>query len=368
MIALVLLFLLVFTIPWEKSVVIPGIGTLTKLIGLLAAIAAIPKLREFRLNAFSAALLAFIGWSAATWFWSLDPAATTARAFTYIQLFVLFLLVSHEQRTKLLMLAYVAGAGIASAATIARYLLGQQTYWRRYAAPGFDPNDLGITVAIAIPLAFYAAPKWAARLAIALFGAAIILTASRTAFLATCAALALTAVFWKGHRAAASALLILFIAAATLFAPAAARQRIATTTAEIAQGTLHQRTVIWKAGLKAFRERPVLGAGAGAYPDAVKPMIGVPGRPGHEYVAHNVFLSVLIETGAIGFLLFGVALAILAVFLWVLRPTDRLVMTIAAVVWLIGAATLTWEHRKPTWLLPALACSMWMRSFRKEPT
>ena len=39
MIAFVLLALLVFTIPWEKSVVIPGVGTLTKVIGVAAAVA-----------------------------------------------------------------------------------------------------------------------------------------------------------------------------------------------------------------------------------------------------------------------------------------------------------------------------------------
>jgi O-antigen ligase len=159
---------------------------------------------------------------------------------------------------------------------------------------------------------------------------------------------------------------LLLIGGATMFAPEAARQRIATTTTEIRRGTLHSRTVIWKAGLRAWRSRPVTGAGAGAYPDVVRPLIGVPGRPGHEYVAHNVFLSVLVETGIVGLALFGLALALLALFVWALRDGDRLVFTAAAAVWLAGAVTLTWEHRKPTWLLPALICSMWVRSFREE--
>ena len=110
----------------------------------------------------------------------------------------------------------------------------------------------------------------------------------------------------------------------------------------------------------------IVGAGAGAFPDAVRPIIGVPGRAGHEYVAHNVPLSIFVETGIVGFAIFGAATAVLALFLWALPDTERIAMGIAFAVWLAGAATLTWEHRKPTWLLPALACSMWTRSFRGE--
>jgi O-antigen ligase len=365
-IAFILLILLVFTIPWEKSVIVPGVGTLTRLLGVAAVVAALPKWRSFRPNGFLVAASAFVAWSACTWFWSLDRDATAARIFTYGPLLVLFILVSHEARVGRLMQAYVAGAAIASLLTMVRYSMGLQTYWRRYAAPGFDPNDLGITVAIAIPLALHVLPKWPARAAIALFGSAILLTASRTALIGACAALVGTALFSRKHRFHSVVLLLLILSGALLFAPEAARQRIATTTTEISRGTLHHRTVIWKAGLRAWRARPVAGAGAGAYPDAVEPLIGVPGRAGHEYVAHNVFLSVLVETGVIGFALFACALAVLALFVWVLPNEQRLLWTIAFGVWLIGAATLTWEHRKPTWLLPALACSMWVRSFQRD--
>ena len=53
--------------------------------------------------------------------------------------------------------AYLGGAVVSAAATIVRYSLNQQTYWRRYAAPGFEPNDLGLTLALAIPMALYLA-------------------------------------------------------------------------------------------------------------------------------------------------------------------------------------------------------------------
>lgn len=366
MIAFVLLVLLVFTIPWEKSVILPGIGTLTKVVGVAAAVTALPKWRSFRLNALLILLAAFLAWCACTWFWSADRDATGTRAVTLIQLLVLYVLVSHESRTRTLMMAYAGGAAVASLLTIARYFSGTQTYWRRYAAPGFDPNDLGITVAIAIPLALYVLPPVWARAAVVLFGSAILLTASRAALIAVCLALLLTVLFWRGQRLAASVLLMLILAGAVLLAPEAARQRIATTTTEITQGTLHGRTVIWKAGMRAWRSHPFIGAGAGAFPDAVRPIIGIPGRPGHEYVAHNVALSVLVETGIVGFAIFGAAAAVLALFVWALPDTQRVVLSVAFAVWLAGAATLTWEHRKPTWLLAAFATSLWVRSFAEE--
>ena len=85
------------------------------------------------------------------------------------------------------MAAYVAGAAVASVLTILRFAQGLQTYYRRYAATGFEPNDLGLTVALSIPLALYLALRgrgplrWVWRGAVALAIAAILLSASRTA-------------------------------------------------------------------------------------------------------------------------------------------------------------------------------------------
>ena len=86
----------------------------------------------------------------------------------------------------------------------------------------------------------------------------------------------------------------------TVLAPKASRERVATTVQETTTGTLHKRTTIWKAGLSAWKNRRFIGVGSGAYPDAVRPIIGTPGVPGHEYVAHNSHLSILVETGLLG--------------------------------------------------------------------
>lgn len=375
--AWVLVCALVGTLPWEKS-----LGPWTRVLGgaaLLGGIAAAwtrGSVRRPNLVIVMAAL--FAGWSALTWFWSLDPAATLARAVTYAQLLLMVYLIWDTCRTRArqrqLLWAYVAGAVAASGLTILRYMADVQTYYRRYAAPGFDPNDLGLTVALAIPMALYLAMRsraaWLARAAVVPVGAAILLTASRTSLLVACFGFAFAALTWRRadgvQRAVSAALLAGVLAGALWLAPKPARDRIATTGAELTKGTLHNRTRIWKTGLRALRQWPLVGAGAGAYPVAVRPWLGVPPRAGHEYVAHNSFLSVLVETGLIGFacyvLLFGAA----AAFVWALAGAERALYAVLLLAWAIGVSTLTWEHRKVSWLLLALISTEWARAFREE--
>jgi O-antigen ligase len=383
-VAWMLLCVFIFTIPWEKSVWVPGIGTAARLSGVLAFAAGVAAAIRHRANLRRPNLvlvvaLLFTVWSAATWFWSLDRPATAARAATFAQLLAMAWLVWESCRTedeqRQLLHAYVAGAVLASAATIVRYAQGVQTYWRRYAASGFDPNDLGLTIALAVPMALYltrnraGVSPWLYRGAIAMIGVAVLLTASRTALVVTLVAFMFVPLTWRESDAAqklsAAVLFTALLLGAGWFAPAAARERIATLPREISRGTLHNRTTIWKAGLKAVKQHPIVGVGSGAYADAVRPWIGVPSRAGHEYVAHNTFLSVLVETGLVGFGLFGLLLALLAVFVWMQQSAESALWGTTLAVWGIGAATLTWEHRKPTWLLFALIMTEWTRAFRR---
>lgn len=377
------LLVLVFSIPWEKSIQIAGVGTLTKFIGaaalVLGVVAAVARKRIRLPNVVLVLAALFILWSGMTWLWSLDRTATVARAITLTQLglmaFLIWDLCREARQQRQLIWAYVAGACVASVATIARYSSGTQTYYRRYAAPGFEPNDLGVTLALAVPLALYLlgrTRRWKAAAAtgtLLLIGAAIVLTGSRTAAVAGYAAFIY--VFFAWHRLppprrfAGLALPIVITATAILLAPPASTARISTVGQELTLGTLHNRTTIWKAGLKVFPSFPWKGVGAGAYPDAVKPLIGVPGRPGHEYVAHNSFLSVLVETGLIGFAIYGAMLLVLAISVWVMQAEERALWATVLLVWAIGVSTLTWEHRKPPWLLFALITTEWARSFRE---
>ncbi len=381
-VAWALLCLFMFLVPWDKSLEFESAGTLARVAGFAAlaagVVAAAVNRQVRRPNLALVLACVFVVWSGATWAWSVDRQATVQRAATFVQLLGMAALIWNFCRTpsrqRHLLQAYVAGAAVAAAATIVRYVLGQQTYWRRYAAPGFEPNDLGLTVAIALPAALYLAirtPGWAAWLYRALtliLLAGILLTASRTALVATCVALLFALFTWResgaAQRLTAAALVVLLALSLAQLAPAPTRQRLDTLPTELTQGTLNKRTSIWKAGLRVFRHHPIAGIGSGAYPRAVEPYLGKPSVPGHVNVAHNTFLSVLVESGVIGFAIFGAMLAVLALFVWAMRGADRALWLTMFLVWGAGVQTLTWEHRKPTWCIFALTMTAWAMAFR----
>ncbi len=379
--AWVLLCALVFSLPLEKAVMLPGVGTFARAIGalcLMAGVAAVVARRSLRIP--NAGLLlagGFVLWSGATYFWSVAPLATAARFSTLAQLFLMLWLIwelcRSETRQWWLMRCYVYGAAVSSILTFVRYSSHQQTYYRRYATAGFDPNDLGLTLALAIPMALYLASrvskgwKWLVWLSGMLIVAAVLLTASRMALIASSAGFLYAAITWRdaapAQRLFSVAMLGALVTGALWLAPSASRERLATLGTELSRGTLHNRTHIWKAGLKVLKRHPLLGAGAGAYPDAVYPWLGRPGIPGHEYTAHNTFLSVLVETGFAGAASFGLLLAALGLFIWMLPANERALWLTTMLVWAIGVFTLTWENRKPTWLLMALILTAWARAF-----
>jgi O-antigen ligase len=371
-----------FSIPWEKSIHLQGATTLSHAMGVLAfAAAAAVAVRRRSLRRPNLVLLlaaAFVLWSALTWLWSIDRAATWTRAATLVELLAMAWLIWDSCRDRVqqrqLMAAYVWGAVAASASAYLRYARGEQTYWRRFAAPGFDPNDFGLILCIAIPLTLYLAMapgrlRWAYRFAAPVILGAILLTASRTAMVTTFAAFLFPLWMWKrsdwGQRVASAALLGLMILSLFRFAPAPARERLATITTELTRGTLHNRTTIWKTGVKVLIHHPVAGIGAGAYPEAVKPWLGTPGVPGHFYVAHNTFLSVLVECGAVGFLFYGLMLLAAVLYVWTLLPPERALWTVILIVWTIGVSTLTWEQYKPSWLILALIMTEWGLPWRQ---
>jgi len=372
----------VFSIPWEKSIQLPGTTTLSHAIGILAfaaaAVVAVRRGSVRRPNLTLALAAVFVAWAALTWIWSVDRASTVTRVSTLVELLAMTWLIwdscRDRARQRQLMQAYVWGAVAASASAYVRYFNDQQTYWRRYAAAGFDPNDFGLILALSVPLALYLAmqagrARWAYRLAVVTVIGTILLTASRMAMVTTFIAFVFPLWTWReadrSQRITSMALLAVMALGVFRFAPAPARERLATITTEITKGTLHNRTTIWKTGVKVLRHHPVAGIGAGAYPEAVKPWLGIPGIPGHFYVAHNTFLSVLVECGAVGFMFYGLMLGVAGLYVWTLQPAERALWAVMLGVWGIGVSTLTWEQYKPSWLILALIMTEWSLPWRQ---
>ncbi|MGD0500810.1 MAG: O-antigen ligase family protein [Bryobacteraceae bacterium] len=376
--AWVLLCALVFSLPFEKGIQFPGLGTISHVLGLpafLAGVVVVARRRGLRRS--NAALLlaaAFVLWEGSTWLWSYSRPATVVRFATLAQLFAMTALIWELCRTRAAQLrliqAYVAGAAVSSVWTILRAVLNRQTNWRRFATSGFDPNDLGITLAIAFAMALYLNIRlrgpavWLARLAAAVCIEALLLTASRTALVAALASVVFVPLAWRcstaAQRAATIVLLALLAAGPVLLVPLATRARLETLPEEATSGTLHDRTRIWKAGAKLFEQNPMLGVGFGAYPKEAYPLLRI------HYNAHNTFLSVLVEAGVVGFVLWLLFLGVLVWFVRALPPRERALWYTTLMVWGVGVLAVAWEHRKPTWLIFALIMTAWANAFRPE--
>lgn len=369
-IAFFMLWVLVFSMPFEKSIDIPGLGTVSRFAGLLAMAAGVVAVAAR--NAFRKptrvhfAFCIFVLWSAATALWSIAPDLSVERTLTYVQLLSLIWLVwefcTADRHVLSMLDAYVLGTLLPIAQTMQRFLSGQQTYYNRYAIEGFDPNDLALTLALSLPMSYYLSLRhtglrsWLYRIQIAATAGTILLTGSRGGTLAMAVALILIPLTLRAlpspQRIALGVTGALALAGAIYVVPAASWNRLASFGSEISEGTLNSRTILWGAGWKALGEAPFQGIGSGAYPETTVEAIGRPWA--FVPVAHNSFLSVLVETGVVGFSLFVVTLMSILLAATRLPALTSRFWCVLLAVWIVGVSSLTWEYRKPTWLIFAL--------------
>lgn len=375
-----LLLLLVFTIPWEDQFVLNGVGTLCRVVGALTfAVGMFAILMDGQIRVprpSHAALAAFVIWGAITAFWTVDVDMTVASLKTYSQLLALTWLIYEFAPTwetqRNVLRAFVLGTCVSAAGTVYSYYSASETYWERSVAAGFDPNDLCVILAISVPMSFHLMTVdtsgirgWLWRMHPLLVIPAGLLTASRGGFLAICGALLIIPlVFRRLPRLTKavlgiSVLLAIFALAGSI--PAARWERIATIPQELSSGTLGDRRLIWAAGLQLFRESPGVGVGLGAFSAAVNRYLG------NGVVAHNAYLTVLVETGLLGAVLLGSALVLLAGQVRRLEYPERRLWWITMLTWSVGAMSLSWAHRKPTWLLFALLAASCRPLLRRAP-
>jgi O-antigen ligase len=393
-IAFASLWLLVFAMPWEDAITIPGFGTSARLIGMVAvglgALAIIERGKIRRPSAGHVVMGLFVLLAALSYLWSLYPEGTLIQTFSYIQLFAMVWLIwelAPQVRDQLqLMQAYVFGTFISGIDTIYEFFSHQESVYQRYAGARLDANDLGLIMALSIPMSYYLLIEnkgwtvWVYRVQLILAGITILLTASRGATLATLVALSivpLTQARLTGRqRVALIVTVFLLIYGVVLFVPSTSWERLSTVPTELEQGTLTGRTIIWRAGWEIFRAHPFLGIGANAFRMIVSRVLAEPIRLEERDPAppaHNTFLSVLVEEGVIGFTVFCALLVVLAVSLRALPPFAQRLWIVSLGVWVVGVSSLTWEMRKPTWfffgLIMAQCGSMaWKRgTHRRAP-
>ena len=361
----------IFTIPWEGVVELPGLGSAARIIGGTVAalwLATVVSTGRFRKpSPFHLIVFLFVLWNAVSVFWSADPASTITHVMTWAQLLVMVFLLWDLYTTRSAILAglqaFVLGAYVAVGSALVNFASGNAyyTYYQRFSpSEQSNPDGFGFMVALGMPVAWHLAASTStgklngllklanyAYIPVALLG--ISLSGTRTALIATIPAMAFGIASLTRLRLAARVAIFLLLTSALLvllpqLQTLRSFERFGTTIPELTEGDLNNRTINWAEGLASFVEHPVIGVGADMYRS-----VNNLGK-----LAHNSFLSVLVEVGLIGLALFGTILAI-AVSQASGQPKwdKRFWLTVLA-VWAIGASTLTYEFRKATWLFPSL--------------
>jgi O-antigen ligase len=363
------LWFTVFVLPWETVVVVPGLGTISKIVGSLAfvlgVLAVIERGRVRIPKSFHAFAVGFLVWACLSFFWAIDPMGAIFIVKRGVQLIALIWLIwefsDTAARRRGLYQGYVLGAYVAVISTLVNYQAGATVVGgKRFAASEeTNPNDLAFLLVLALPIAWHLALTtrrfwllWLNRLYLPLGMLGLFLTGSRSGLIVGIVALSIIpwtlGQFNLRVRAAAVALAVICVAIATAYVPEQLWDRLGSTGEELTEGTLNNRTVIWQAGLSAFPQHPLIGFGVFGYGIATRHWLG------STRGAHNAYLSVLVELGLVGLSLFLAALW--RVFLAVRRspPEDRKLLLVLFFTIVIGLMPRAWESKKPTWVFLTL--------------
>jgi len=370
-IALALSLFFIFLLPWEGAVRLPGGGTFARFTGLIvgafwmATVLVTGRMRK--LGPFQIMVAIFVLWNAFSVFWSESPYRSFAHAQTWGQMLLLVLILwdLYTTRSSLLagLQAYILGAYVAVGSAVYNYFNGQVYYsnMQRFSAGETNPDGFGFIMALGIPLAWYLAGSIGASgigrvlrvinyvyIPAAMLG--IALSGTRTALLASVVGMAFGLASLTRLRLAARVAIFVLLASIILFLLPYVQtlesfQRLGTTGTELTSGDLNNRTNNWSEGLASFVEHPLLGVGSNMYRSINNLQKTAEGK-----VSHNSYLSVLVELGLIGFVIFAIILAIAFMQAWRQPKWQSWFWLTVLAVWGLGAFTLTWEARKSTWL------------------
>lgn len=364
-IAWALLVLFVFTIPWEYSLVLPApFGNIARIAGLFALAATVPAVFQAGRLRTPAILhwlvLALYLWWCCTAFWTIDSAATVVKLRGCFQemmiVWLLWEFVDTPSDLRTVLRAWLAGSWVLALLTLSNFasLAAIAATQVRFVAAGQDPNDVARFLDLGLPLAallFRCEKRLPMRIVALAFLpvglTAVLLTASRSGFVAALVALfGCVLVLGRGQaKALAAAALALPAAAAALWLliPRGTLLRIATIPAELQSGTLNQRTNIWSAGWAAFLRAPFCGSGAGTFVTAA--------QTAPIDTAHDTILSIAV-TGGLCAVFLAIAVVIVVVHsAAALRGLLRTTLATCLSLWAIASLAATVEESRTTWLL-----------------
>ncbi len=226
--------------------------------------------------------------------------------------FVTLVLVDSVARLKATLLVAVGSVGFASLYVLREWHT-QSAVWGLGYRPGWvtgDPNYFSLSALLVLPVTFYLLQtrlagweRWFCMVSLALTLAALVLAASRGAFLGLAAGLLLM-VLRSGRKLRTLALTSAVAFPLLVVMPTSPLVRLLDPHHGDVQST-DTRMILWQAGLQMFRENPLIGVGARNFKRHIESLrITDDLDIMRAFIAHNTYIEVAAELGLPGLLAF----------------------------------------------------------------
>ena len=373
-----ILLLLVATFPWDDALGYPtrevSVGKLLGVGLVVTYLASRPHRRWVPIPKVFWVLLAFLGVLAVSLLRSgrVEDGVVQSMRYAMFAAFAFLVVQLVTDRAHLVRLAEVFVVSSTAAGVVGSFrFLTSMT--GRASGPIGEANDFAYVLATATPLALYLAWRQRERRALWLLASAVLLvTIALTLSRGAIVGLGLAALWAALHNRAIVKGLVAAIAGVALLGAVMLAvdskwvgDRLNAKTA-VADENWVSRQALWRAAIDMFQEEPILGVGTGLYPHRAAEFVH--DEPWHivEPVAHNAYLEVLAEDGAIGLILFvvfigGSWLTLVRARRAARRADDAdgawlaLAVQASSIVAVVSAAFLSVQTAPPIWLTAAMA-------------
>lgn len=353
--------MMIFLIPWGDGLY-DGIGKIFGMLGLAMALSMLvlegthSKFSPF--NIFSLMLggsyLLGIVWTS-----ELEWGKEILR--THILLILMSLLYTYlldgDWKFRCAYQAYVLGGIAASIFIFILYSRGVTgPYYNRFTVPNIETDNMGILLALAIPMAVWLYTQYQNRLyklanlaTIPIIFYGIFLTGTRTALVAGVMGLA----YWAfTQRKASFSLKLVYVIGAVgagiaviSLAPKASVERIFSIFKSVQAGDLNYRQVIWQFSIEGWKDAPILGHGTGSLGHVLNPY--------HVefHAAHNAYIQILSENGIIGLGIY--LLMIFSLFYFAFKCPINLKVFLLTLLFIIAVTQMTLhsQNLKEVWFV-----------------
>jgi exopolysaccharide production protein ExoQ len=358
------------TIPLE-TVQIEGLATISRAVGAAFFIGYVLANRGIRLDAVRVSAWIFVGLATMSVLWSVGQNETIASLSTLLQLLAITVMVADATSrdaglVRPVLWAYAAAATITSVLAIAAYATNRTSLIAGRAG-AFAEQDVAQFAGLVVPALVFVIVQAStgdrrvlAGIATVLCGMAVLLSGTRSAWLAVAAALFLAVLpRLRPNQVVALVLLVGLVAVGAAQLPGVADALVGRIGSAVETGGAG-RLDIWAVGFAIFTSNPVAGVGYAAFPVAfTADVIRAAAIPGLDTAvlsggrgSHSLLLATAAELGALGLL----ALA------WMVRdvlrpgvPPFGAVVQAMVVGVLVQALFLDVLGRKQVWLIFGLA-------------